>query len=219
MNRFFAGVVCTIVLLTSSTALARRGEIDISKVEAWQQKYTVVLTQAGDSEFCSGGIVGNVIYTAAHCCADMIMLGSVEGYSYSLDGINQRPIASVEMDSAGNDVCRVYPVDRISSPIRPGIIPHVDEVRDIHDRVLWLINKISYIYDDPELRKLEVQKVYRLAYSDEEPQYTYVQGDGMPGMSGSLILNRYGQYVGNLVIGLGSFDAKRTIPHVFGISL
>jgi len=198
-----------------------QGKVSLKTIERWQQKYAIILMSPEDKKYCSGGVVGSYIYTAAHCCAPLLWNG-IQGFGYSFDGINKRIIHSFELDGRGNDICRITPVQRERSPIRPGTLIVVDPVHDVRDPALWLINKISYIYDDIALKHMEIQKVYRLSVFDQATQYTLVQGEAIPGTSGSLILNARGEYIGNLAIGLGTNDRNdrnKWIPHVFGISL
>lgn len=216
-------IVGTLTLLLGVRLYADQKPIDLNTIEKWQKKHTVVLTDPSGREFCSGGVVGGKIMTAAHCCAAYVWAElngeTLEGYTYSYDGVKQRPIASYELDERGNDVCAITPVHRERSPIKQGELLYIDENLQIHERTLWVITKISYVYDNPSLKYMEVQKVYRLSVWDEDTQYTLVQGEAIPGTSGSIILNSRGEYVGNLVIGIGVERSRAAIPHVFGMSL
>lgn len=204
--------------LLPATSSAR--DIDLAKVEKWQERHAVVLSRPDGTEFCSGGVVGDKIYTAAHCCALMVWAHTVKGFGYSFDGETTRPIKEYDLDDRGNDICRITPVYPEHSPIKPGKLVHDGNVFiDSFDPILWVINKVSYVYDDPSLHYIEVQKAYRISVWDQETVYTLVQGEAIPGTSGSLVLNRKGEYVGNLVIGLGSGDGRKWIPHVFGMAL
>lgn len=206
------------ILLSFPAMGAWARDVNLKTIQQWHDKYTVVLTEPSGKEFCSGGVVGNVIMTAAHCCVPIMFSEHPEGFGYSFDGVETKAIRKVRIDSEGNDICEITPESPEHSPIQKGEMLHSDEERDQHDPVLWVINKITYIYDDPALSFMEIQKIHRISVWDDDTQHIIVQGEGIPGTSGSLILNRKGQYVGNLVIGLFNGEGG-FIEHVFGVAV
>lgn len=217
MKGILVGLLAVIMTLPG-LALAKQGKIDLKTVQQWQQKHAVVLTSPSGKEFCSGAVVGDKIMTAAHCCAAYVWAETTEGWGYSFDGVTSKPILTYHLDDRGNDICEITPLYPERSPIKRGETLYIDPINQIHERIMWVINKISYVYDDPSLSYMEVQKVYRISIYDEETQFVIVQGEAIPGTSGSVILNSRGEYIGNLVIGLGHEEGC-CIEHVFGISL
>lgn len=220
MKGILVGLLAVLLTLPG-TALAAKGKVGLKTIQDWQEKYTVVLVGPKGREFCSGGIVGDKIMTAAHCCAVMVW-AEMEGkklsdFGYSFDGVTKRPIASYHNDIRGNDICEITPTYPEISPIKQGEFLLAGDSQSTYEKDHWVINKITYIYDDPLLKFMELQRVYRIGFDEDDTRIVVMQGDGMPGTSGSLILNSRGEYVGNLIVGLGK-DTGCCIPHVFGVS-
>ena len=224
MKRLVVSMVVVALLGVSGTARGSRSrrpahkEIPISTLYEYQEKYSVVLSIPSGKKYCSGGIVEDKIITAAHCCAPMVWANTVKGFSWSVDGVHMEAIKGFETDPNGQDVCVILPVTRVHSPIKPGPVPRADVDRNIAEKVFFVINKITSIYSDPSLKAMEVQRVYRIGVWEDDTQYVVMQGEAIPGTSGSLILDSQGHYVGNLVVSLDSDDGE-AIPHVFGMSL
>lgn len=208
---------CLSILATLAftiTVTAAPQTVSLQTFRSYQQKYAVVISTSG-TNYCSGTITTIGIVTAAHCCPPSDE--PVKTVSYSKDGINYSPISAVTIDANGTDMCVMTPKHMEYSHISIGHYERNETGRVIKSDYIN-ISKISLVHSRQDLEKHEVQNVDRIAMDDEDTRVDLFQGYGMPGMSGSAILNWKGQLVGVIVLGKFRDARKDFVPNLFGVA-
>ncbi len=217
------GLVCLILCAATPAVSA----LSIKKIHKFQDNFAIVLaTLSNEGEyrnFCSGTITNIGIVTAGHCCA----VGFANSWAlfYSVDGAEYLPISKLEFDSQGFDMCVATPAFPIMSPISLADAPYENETAGTLKRDYWNISKISVIYNMTKLEAVEVQNVFLVSLDYTDASKWLFSGFGMPGMSGSGVLDMNGRLVGVLTEGRfrdhprARADIDSWIPNIFAVDL
>lgn len=178
-------------------------KVSLKTFEKWQEDYAVVLAGQKEGEyinFCSGTITNKGIITAAHCCA--VAFQQKVDIFYSKSGEAYSPISKYELDIHGNDVCLITPKYKEYSPIKIADMPRADIGSHILKKDYINISKISLIYNKVDMTKFEIQNVWFISVWDDRTNISLFRGTGLPGMSGSGILDMKGNLVAVLTNGI-----------------
>lgn len=214
--------ICIIMLIVSIANKAFGYEINKTLVKKIQS-YTVVLYYQ-NKPIGSGVIAreddGVFLWTAEHVCSflkdeqkELTVIYEYRNHKHT------GRITRSSFDPMHTDICRVDIGRTITSPLRIGPLEYVnyDEEKGAETykgKPMWREKELFLVQHFPEYPEehLRVQKIYRVARSDENNWCTHVVGIVLPGMSGAPIFNKKGT-----IVGLGSgirFDSPHPLSDI-----